>query len=280
MNDMRIFLFFILTGFCCYTNIFAQDVLYTITGNKIKAKVLEINANEIKYKDFNNIEGPTYLIYNTDVVLIQFANGSSQIINANAPALKPAKTETEAAKKVQPKQNPNLYYMNPNLLSINALALANGDVTLMYDRDFLNSRLSLSVLGGYNFNTRMGVFNALINDSREHAKKNYDAGLGINFMPNNTKRGQYFVGLLGKYMSYTYDNPINTTNNQLLFTKATGYQMAIMVTNGWFVRVSPNFNFKIFGSIGIPINSPELKTNNSTIFLPKVYLGYCFGYRF
>ena len=277
---MRIFLFFILTSFCCYTNIFAQDVLYTISGNKIKVKVIEINANEIKYKDFNNIEGPTYLIYNTDVVLIQFANGTSQIINANAPVLKPAKTETVSVKKSQQKQNPNLYYMNPNLLSINALALANGDVTLMYDRDFFNSRLSLSVLGGYNFNTRMGILNALISDSREHAKKNYDAGLGINFMPNNTKRGQYFVGLLGKYMSYTYDNPINTTNNQLLFTKATGYQMAIMVTNGWFVRVSPNFNFKIFGSIGIPINSPELKTNNNSIFLPKVYLGYCFGYRF
>ena len=277
---MRIFLFFLLTSFCCYTNIFAQDVLYTISGNKIKVKVIEINANEIKYKDFNNIEGPTYLIYNTDVVLIQFANGTSQIINANAPVLKPAKTETVSVKKSQQKQNPNLYYMNPNLLSINALALANGDVTLMYDRDFFNSRLSLSVLGGYNFNTRMGILNALISDSREHAKKNYDAGLGINFMPNNTKRGQYFVGLLGKYMSYTYDNPINTTNNQLLFTKATGYQMAIMVTNGWFVRVSPNFNFKIFGSIGIPINSPELKTNNNSIFLPKVYLGYCFGYRF
>ena len=277
---MRIFLFFILTSYCCYTNIFAQDVLYTISGNKIKVKVIEINANEIKYKDFNNIEGPTYLIYNTDVVLIQFANGTSQIINANAPVLKPAKTETVSVKKSQQKQNPNLYYMNPNLLSINALALANGDVTLMYDRDFFNSRLSLSVLGGYNFNTRMGILNALISDSREHAKKNYDAGLGINFMPNNTKRGQYFVGLLGKYMSYTYDNPINTTNNQLLFTKATGYQMAIMVTNGWFVRVSPNFNFKIFGSIGIPINSPELKTNNNSIFLPKVYLGYCFGYRF
>lgn len=275
---MRIFLFFILTCFCCSTNVLSQDVLYTISGNKIKAKVIEINANEIKYKDFNNIEGPTYLIYNTDVVLIQFANGSSQIINANAPALKPAKTETVTTKKPQQKQNQNLYYMNPNLLSINALALANGDVTLMYDRDLLSSKLSLSVLGGYNFNTRMGFLNGFINDSREHAKKNFDLGLGINFMPNNTKRGQYFVGLLGKYMAYTYDNPIDTTNNQLIFAKARGYQMAVMVTNGWFVRISPNFNFKIFGSFGIPINSPELKSNYR--IFPKIYLGYCFGYRF
>jgi hypothetical protein len=275
---MRLFLLFILICFCCATNIFAQDVLYTISGNKIKAKVIEINANEIKYKDFNNIEGPTYLIYNTDVVLIQFANGSSQIINANAPALKPAKTETVTTKKPQQKQNQNLYYMNPNLLSINALALANGDVTLMYDRDFFNSRLSLSALGGYNFNTRMGVLNSFINDSREHAKKNFDLGLGINFMPNNTKRGQYFVGLLAKYMAYTYDNPIDTTNNQLIFAKATGYQMAVMVTNGWFVRISQNFNFKIFGSFGIPVNSPEIKSNYR--IAPKIYLGYCFGYRF
>ena len=275
---MRLFLCLVLSYFCFAETIRAQDVLYTISGNKIKTKVIEINTNEIKYKDFNNIEGPTYLIYNTDVVLIQFANGSTQIINAAAPALNPVKTETVAAKKPQQKRNQNLYYINPNLLSINALALANGDVTIMYDRDFLNSRLSLSALGGYNFNTRMGVFNSFINDSREHAKKNYDLGLGINFMPNNTKRGQYFVGLLAKYMAYTYDNPIDTTNNQLLFAKATGYQMAVMITNGWFVRISPNFNFKIFGSFGIPINSPELKSNYR--IAPKVYLGYCFGYRF
>ncbi len=275
---MRIFLFLVLTYFCLSKNIFSQDVLYTVSGSKIKAKVIEINANEIKYKNFNNLEGPMYLIYNTDVVLIQFENGSSQIINGNAPALNPIKTETLVAKKTQQKPNQNLYYMNQNLLSINALALANGDVTLMYDRDFCNSKLSLSVLGGYNFNTRMGFLNSFINSSREHAKKNFDVGLGINFMPNNTKRGQYFVGLLAKYMGYTYDTPIDTTNNQLIFAKATGYQMAVMVTNGWFVRISQNFNFKIFGSFGIPINSPELKSSYK--IAPKIYLGYCFGYRF
>ena len=168
--------------------------------------------------------------------------------------------------------------MNPNLISINALALLNGDITLMYDRDFLNSKLSLSVLGGYNFNTNMNFFNGYINNSKVHAKKNYDVGLGVNFMPSNTKRGQYFVGLLGKYMSYNYDNVIDTTNNQSRYEKSSGYQMAIMFTNGWVVRVTPNFNFKIFASIGAPINAPELKPKYS--YSPKLYLGYCFGYRF
>lgn len=275
---MRIFIVFIFTYFGCMCASYAQDILYTSSGNKIQAKVLEISNVEIKYKDYSNIDGPTYVIYSADVVLIQFSNGSTQIINSNAPSLKPIKTETIVAKKVEKKQQPNLYYMNPNLISINALALANGDVALMYDRDFLNSKLSLSVLGGYNFNAKMNFFNGYINDSKVHAKKNYDVGLGVNFMPKNTKRGQYFVGLLGKYMSYNYDNVIDTSNNQSRYEKSSGYQMAIMVTNGWVVRVTPNFNFKIFASIGAPINAPELKPKYS--YSPKLYLGYCFGYRF
>lgn len=277
---MKPHLLLIFTLYISIHNACAQDVLYTTAGNKILAKVLEINTNEIKYKEFINLEGPAYVIYNTDVVLIQFANGSTQIINPNAATLKPVKTETEISSKQIENKLPNLYYINPNLLSINALALANGDITLMYDREFLESKLSLSVLGGYNFNSYMGHggLNLLIAQSVANPKKNYDLGLGINFMPNNTKRGQYFVGLLGKYMSYTYDETTVASNNQYVYSKTNGYQMAIMVTNGLLMRISQNFNFKVFGSIGVPINSPSLNKDYSV--LPKIYLGYCFGYRF
>lgn len=264
---------------------FSQDVLYTLTGSKLKAKVLEINTTDIKYKDFLNIDGPTYVISKTDIVLIKYENGSTDIINSDPPSLLPtaplvAKTETVvpgARPRPVEKKPMNLYYLNSNMLSINALALANGDITLMYDREFYNSRLSVSVLGGYNINSRMGALNALIVDSRDNAKKNYDAGLGINFMPRNTKRVQYFAGLLGKYMSYNYKNVVDTTNNQLKYEGASGSQMAIMFTNGWIYRISPSFNFKIFGSIGAAINTPALREIGG---LPKVYLGYCFGYRF
>jgi hypothetical protein len=258
---------------------FSQDVLYTVSGKKLETKVVEINTTDIKYKNPENLEGPTYVISKSDIVLIQFANGLTQIINPNPPSVNPAKTETViTTPKVADKQKPNLYYLNPNLISINALALANGDVTLMYDRDLLNSHLGISFLGGYNFNSRMGGLNAMIADSKDKAKKLYDAGIGINFMPKNTKRTQYFVGLLGKYMAYNYQNAVDTTNNQIHYESAQGYQLAIMITNGWVYHISPNFNFKIFGSFGFPVNAPELKPEY--IGAPKAYLGYCFGYRF
>jgi hypothetical protein len=279
-------LFLVLFTLCLFaSSAYSQDVLYTTAGNKLQAKVLEINLNDIKYKDFNNIEGPTYVISKTDIVLIQYSNGVTEVINSNPNTIAP-KTAEQAAiaakpldkTKIPEKKVFNLYYLNNNMLSINALALANGDVTLMYDRDFFNSRMSVTFLGGYNFNSRMGGLNLFIADSKDKAKKNYDAGFGINFMPGNTKRVQYFVGLLGKYMSYDYLAIIDTTNNQKKFQQSTASQLAIMVSNGWIYRISPNFNFKIFGSIGASINSVQLKDGYNGV--PKVYLGYCFGYRF
>jgi len=279
-------LIFLILGYISY----AQDILYLSNGDKLSAKITEINPTEVKYKDFTNLDGPTYVISKSELVLIQYSNGASQVLNSNPRPIEPKKENpvTTNAKAPDTKKAtlPNLYYMNSNLLSINALALANGDVTLIYDREFFNSKMSVSILGGYNFNSRMGALNSFIADAKDNAKKNYDAGLGINHMPRNTKRVQYFVGLLGKYMSYNYKAIIDTTNNQKKYADASAYQLAIMLTNGWVYRISPFFNFKIFGSIGVPINSTILQSRNSLGNVidysnyPKIYLGYCFGYRF
>lgn len=258
----------------------AQDIVYTSNGNKIETKVIEINTESIKYKDYTNQEGPTYVIVKTDVVLIHFANGTTQIINQNPRPLLPEKKQTEpATAKAPEKPKPvNVYYINPNVLSINALALANGDVTLIYDREILNNKLGISLLGGYNFNSRVGALNLGIFDTWANAKKNFDAGLGINYFPRTTKRAQYFVGFLGKYMSYDYKSVVDTTNNQLKYSDAKGSQVSLMLTNGWQFRISPSFSFKFFGSLGYSINTPRLASDYNK--LPKIYLGYCFGYRF
>jgi hypothetical protein len=286
MNRALFILIFLVLGFLSYS----QDILYLSNGDKLSAKITEINPTDVKYKDFTNLNGPTYVISNSELVLIQYSNGTTQVINSNPRPIEPKKESplTTSTKVIETKKTtlPNLYYMNSNLLSINALALTNGDVTLIYDRELFNCKMSVSFLGGYNFNSRMGVLNSFISDTKDNAKKNYDVGLGINYMPKNTKRVQYFIGVLGKYMSYNYKNVIDTTNNQKKYADASAYQLAIMLTNGWVYRISPFFNFKIFGSIGVPINSTNLQTTNSRgnirdyTHSPKIYLGYCFGYRF
>jgi len=63
-------------------SIFAQDVIILKNGDEIKAKVLEISSLEIKYKRFDNLEGPTVVIPAANVLMIQYENGTREIINA------------------------------------------------------------------------------------------------------------------------------------------------------------------------------------------------------
>lgn len=283
MNLKLSIIFFLSMSFL--QKLFAQDVIYTTSGNKINAKIVEISTNEIKYKSFSNIDGPNYVIYSSDVVLINFENGTTQIINANAPSLKPVKEETPVVtQKTKEKLPDNIYYLNPNLISINALGLANGDITILYDRDLCNNHLGLTALGSYNINKSINTgFNSFINEAGGNVKKNFDAGLGVNFMPSNTSRGQYFVGFLGKYMNYNYEEYEYVLGLGSILKQRVGSQIAVMLTNGCTVRVTQNFNFKLFASVGLSSNRPFISLGSNGIkqeVLPKFYFGYCFGYRF
>lgn len=59
----------------------AQDMITTKNGEDIKAKVLEITINEIKYKKAENADSPIYTILKSDVLLIRYENGSKDIFN-------------------------------------------------------------------------------------------------------------------------------------------------------------------------------------------------------
>lgn len=285
MKRFLISIFFCVISLSTY---YSQDVLYKSDGTKLTVKLVEINPMEIKYKDLSNIDGPNYVIEKSEIIFIVYANKTTEVLNSNPKAVTPTKktNTTELTPPNKKKTQPNLYYMNSNLISINALALANGDATFIYDKEFLKNKLSISFLGGYNFNARMVGLNDFIVSAKDNAKKKYDIGFGINYMPKNTKRIQYFVGFLGKYMSYTYKDLVSIINNQKIYANASASQLGLMITNGWLYRISPFLNFKFFFSIGAPINSTSLEYTNekgekiNNTHSPKLYLGYCFGYRF
>lgn len=53
----------------------AQDIIHRKNGKKVEAKISEIGVNEIKYKDYNNPDGPTYTIEKALIKQIVFENG-------------------------------------------------------------------------------------------------------------------------------------------------------------------------------------------------------------
>ncbi|MCP2044270.1 hypothetical protein [Pontibacter sp. HSC-36F09] len=65
----------------------AQDVLIKRNGDELEVKVLEINLQEVRYKCFDNLEGPIISIAKADVFMIKYENGTKVIMNESRPAM-------------------------------------------------------------------------------------------------------------------------------------------------------------------------------------------------
>lgn len=62
----------------------SQDYLYLINSDTIKSKVLEVNENDVKYKDFENPDGPVYTINKSRIDKIIYQNGKVDYFNSVA----------------------------------------------------------------------------------------------------------------------------------------------------------------------------------------------------
>ena len=67
------------------TMLFAQDVIVTTDSKKIEAKILEVSKQQVKYVDFNNQEGPTFVLATDEISSIIFSNGQVKVYEHNTP---------------------------------------------------------------------------------------------------------------------------------------------------------------------------------------------------
>ena len=72
----------------CVSLLNAQDVIITKNAEKIEAKIIEVSPTEIKYKKTNNLDGPTFIFYASDVQTIIYSNGDVQLFDAKPKEVK------------------------------------------------------------------------------------------------------------------------------------------------------------------------------------------------
>jgi len=63
---------------------FAQDIILLKNGNDIQAIVQEVGINDVKYKRFDNPNGPNYMLKKSEVFMIRYANGTKDVFTDNA----------------------------------------------------------------------------------------------------------------------------------------------------------------------------------------------------
>ena len=81
-NYLNKFVFtLIVLAFCSV--IYAQDIIVTNDAQKIDAKILEVSKTEIKYKELNNLDGPTFVLETGDIHSVIYANGKVVLYEQN-----------------------------------------------------------------------------------------------------------------------------------------------------------------------------------------------------
>jgi len=77
----------------------SQDLMVKKNGDEILSKVLEITSSEVKYKKFDNQDGPIYSILKSDLLFIKYQNGTKELFNTEDKSLKTNKIETNDENK-------------------------------------------------------------------------------------------------------------------------------------------------------------------------------------
>jgi len=109
----------------------AQDVIIKTDSTKINAKVLEVNIENIRYKNFDYMDGPIYTILKSDVDSIHYKNGQTDIftqekaISSTLTDKNITLTNTENIPFAMKTHNPDLYikYMNGDRMRKNGYGL-------------------------------------------------------------------------------------------------------------------------------------------------------------
>lgn len=65
-------------GFLLTIDANSQDKIYRNNGKVVEAKILEIGSSEIKYREFNNPDGPIYILETDRIKKVVFENGREQ----------------------------------------------------------------------------------------------------------------------------------------------------------------------------------------------------------
>lgn len=60
---------------------YAQDIIVTTDAKKIEAKITEVSKSEIRYKESDNLDGPTFVLGTDEISTIIYSNGKVVLYN-------------------------------------------------------------------------------------------------------------------------------------------------------------------------------------------------------
>lgn len=198
---------FFTTSLIWFSNFcFSQDVIFKKDGSKVEAKIIEIGTLELKYKKISNIDGPSYAILKSDVLLVNYQNGTVEIFNnggSQSPVAANSKKDSSVALFAST--------LGKNIISFDMAAILFSTITVSYERVSSKYNLGFRIPISYTMNQKNGQFIGSYYDEYFPKRSNiFNTGLDVNFYPAGQGKLKYVVGPsikvgLLRYYEFIYD---------------------------------------------------------------------------
>jgi len=83
--------------FASSTNIIkAQDTLTMRSGGNIIVKIIEVGSSEVKYKKIDNLNGPGFSIFKSELSMIQYENGSKDVFKDDMKIIQESRIQSRS----------------------------------------------------------------------------------------------------------------------------------------------------------------------------------------
>ncbi len=244
----------ILFSFCLMIVSFitnGQDTLFVYGSAPILTKVLEINDTEVKYKKFNFLSGPDYIISKKQITKIIYENGTVELFTA--------KNKIESVQKT--KHDFKKWYTGQNNIEFVASDLLFNSATISFERSFFAGSFSLRVPFSLGLSDTAEVTTGehlfiefpTFNQGNYRKGKDFSTGLECFYFPFPKNAIKYFVGVEFEYGKYHYLTPFYTNNPNMPYL----YKNDIAEYTGYFakngIRANITKHFTISGTVAMGI---------------------------
>ena len=261
-----------------FVAVHSQDIIIKKSGDEIQSKVIEVGTSEIKYKKFENQDGPTYAIHKNEVFKIKYENGFEDVINAiEEKQAKEAKVENETATEPSPVQKSEP--MTPPskaggyLERVREAQAKDPGISIYLGNGWLSRQGALSPLFGVDFRfPRNNVFLRGISlgaragftglgtaiEDRQSYRQIYGFGLSIKyFAPIPIKQIQpYVVAIVGGAL---YNDYIGT--EQVMYSSGLGWSHDVSSGGMAYTGFGVGCNFMFIRNIGFFVEGGYFTTS-------------------
>ncbi len=235
----------------------AQDIIIMKNGDELKTKVTEVGTDLIRYKKFDNQEGPTYSIEKAKVFMIRYENGAKDVFNQPDNSV-----ERSASGSSERTSRSSSAELPKSTFNINPLGLLQFGPIFQFEAKIGNN-VYLAPHFRYAF---AGVLTHLVwtefEEDSELSAGTAAVGLGIKGFAETTGNTWYYGGIadLG-WATARYDVSESSASEE----KAT--TLSVMANTGyrWRSARGSYVNVGLFLGIASDLKSEERRVDSGTI---------------